>query len=61
MQERFGSSNVVMEVVYQWGGYVILCQDRARKLGSSNVEMEVVYQWGGCVILCQDRARRARL
>ena len=26
-----GSGNVVIGVVYQWGGYVILCQDRARR------------------------------
>ena len=47
MQEGLGSCNVVIVVVYQWGRYVILCQDRARKLGSNNVVMEVVYQWGG--------------
>ena len=52
-----GRSNVVMEVVYQLGGYVILCQDRARRLGSKNVLIEVVCQRGGYLILCQDRAR----
>ena len=51
MQERSGSSTVVMEVVSQWGSYVILCQDRARKLGSNNVVMVVVYHWDSYVIL----------
>ena len=27
---RCGSNNIVMEVVRQWSGYVILCQDPAR-------------------------------
>ena len=33
VQERLVSINVVMEVVSQWGGFVILCQDHARTVG----------------------------
>ena len=57
MQEGPDSSNVVIVAVYLWGGYVILCQDRARRLGSKTVVIEVVCQRGGYLILCQDRAR----
>ena len=60
MQEGLGSINVVMMVVCQSGGYVILCQDRARRLGSKNVVMEVLYPPDGYVIVCHDCARRDR-
>ena len=60
MQEGRGGSNVVMMVVCQAGGYVILCQDRARRLGLKHVVMEVLYPPDGYVIVCHDCARRAR-
>ena len=51
MQEGLDSSNVVMEVIYHWGGYVFQFQDSARKLGIKNVVMKVVCQSDGGLVL----------